>query len=112
MRHRATIHRSLIGLDPVILCAQGVPAIRVARSPQRTWHSDHDVIEDVGPQAMRGGIHLYAEAAYRLVNARALPFERWVSDEHRAKAQERVEKWVPSTMAEAREGLAAGKGSQ
>ena len=108
--HRARTQRALIGLDPVILCAQGVPALRVARSPQRTWHSDHDVMDDVGPQAMRGGIHLYAEAAYRLVNAEVLPFERWVSDEHRAKARERVDAWVPATIAEAREGLEAGKG--
>ena len=109
--HRAQTHRRLIGLDPVIMCAQGVPAVRVARSPQRTWHSDHDTPDDVGPQAMRGGIHLYAEAIYRLVNAEALPFERWVSDEDRAKAQERVDRWVPATIAEAREGLDAGKGT-
>ena len=108
--HRAKTQRALIGLDPVILCAQGVPAIRVARSPQRTWHSDHDVMDDVGPQAMHGGIHLYAEAAYRLVNAGNLPFKRWVSDKDQAKAQERVNAWVPATLAEAREGLAAGKG--
>jgi len=93
------------------MCAQGVPAIRVARSPQRTWHSDHDALRDVGPQAMREGIHLYAEAAYRLVNAETLPFERWVSDEDRTKAQEQVDKWVPTTIEEAREGLAAGKGA-
>jgi len=109
--HRAVTHRRLIGLDPVIMCAQGVPAIRVARSPQRTWHSDHDALRDVGPQAMREGIHLYAEAAYRLVNAETLPFERWVSDEDRTKAQEQVDKWVPTTIEEAREGLAAGKGA-
>jgi len=107
--HRMQTHRRLIGLDPVIMCAQGVPAIRVARSPQRTWHSDHDTPDDVGPQAMRAGIHLYAEAAYRLVNAETLPFERWVSDEDRAKAQERVDRWVPRTIEEAREGIAAGK---
>ena len=107
--HRMETHRGLIGLDPVIMCAQGVPAIRVARSPQRTWHSDHDVLDDVGPQAMRSGIHLYAEAAYRLVNAQTLPFERWVSEEDRTKAQERVDKWVPRTIEEAREGIASGK---
>ena len=107
--HRMETHRGLIGLDPVIMCAQGVPAIRVARSPQRTWHSDHDALDDVGPQAMRSGIHLYAEAAYRLVNAETLPFQRWVSDADRAKAQERVDKWVPRTIVEAQEGLASGK---
>ena len=107
--HQAVTHRQLIGLDPVILCAQGVPAVRVSRVPQRTWHSDHDALRDVGAQAMRAGIHLYAEAAYRLVNADPFPFERWVSDEDRAKAQERVDKWVPKSLAEARQGLAEGK---
>ncbi len=104
--HAMETHRRLIGLDPVILCARGVPAIRVARSPQRTWHSDHDTVDDVGPQAMRGGIHLYAEAAYRLVNAPKLPFERWVSEADREKAQERVDRWVPTTIEAARQGLA------
>lgn len=107
--HRMEKHRRLITLDPIITCAQGVPAIRVARSPQRTWHSDHDSPDDVGPQAMRAGIHLYAEAVYRLVNAETFPFERWVSDEDRAKAQERVDQWVPKTITEAQEGVASGK---
>ena len=109
IKHPMQTHRCLIGLDPIIMCAQGVPAIRVARTPQRTWHSDHDTPDDVGPQAMRAGIHLYAEAAYRIVNAETLPFERWVSAEDRAKAQERVDRWVPRTIEEAREGVAAGK---
>ena len=109
--HRMETHRRLIALDPIIMCAQSVPAIRVARTPQRTWHSDHDTPDDVGPQAMRAGIHLYAEAAYRLVNAETLPFERWVSDEDRAKAQKRVDRWVPRTIEEAREGVASGKAS-
>jgi len=107
--HRMETHRRLISLDPIIMCAQGVPAIRVARAPQRTWHSDHDTLDDVGPQAMRAGIHLYAEAAYRLANAESLPFERWVSDADRAKAQERVDRWTPRTIEEAREGVLSGK---
>ena len=111
IEHPMETNRALISLDPIVMCAKGVPAIRVARTPQRTWHSDHDTPDDVGPQAMRSGIHLFSEAAYRLVNAESLPFERWVSDPDRAKAQERVDRWVPRTIEEAREGLASGKAS-
>ena len=107
--HRMEMHRRLIALDPIIMCAQSVPAIRVARTPQRTWHSDHDILDDVGPQAMRAGIHLYAGAAYRLVNAEMLPFERRVSGEDRTRAQERVDRWVPRTIVEARESIVIGK---
>ena len=68
--------------------ADNVPSVQAERHPQRTWHTQHDSVDDLAPQAMRAGIHLYAEALYRLVNATEVPFPRDVDADARA-AEER-----------------------
>jgi hypothetical protein len=73
----------------------------VERHPQRTWHTQHDSMEDLAPQALRGGIHLYAEALYRLANAAEIPFPRAVDEAARAASRRRLGIWVPKTLAEA-----------
>ena len=88
--HRHRTARRTNTLDPHVLFADGVPAVQVGRNPQRTWHTQHDVVADVAPAAMRAGIHLYAEALYRLVNAPFLPFARTVPDDARRYGEERL----------------------
>ncbi|MBI2195290.1 MAG: M28 family peptidase [Planctomycetes bacterium] len=106
--HRMDARHHFITLDPIVLAAFDVPAVHLDRRPQRTWHTPYDVPEDLAPEAMRSGIHLYAEAAHRLANLPEMPFPRRVSDGDRARAQERLRAWTPRTLAEAREGLAKG----
>ncbi len=92
-------------LDPVVLFSQDVPAIQVARTPQRTWHTNYDTPDDIAPQVMRAGIHLYAEAGYRLVNMPEIPFKRWVNKETRSSGEAVVKKGCPATFEEAKKRL-------
>ncbi|OPZ30373.1 MAG: Aminopeptidase YwaD precursor [Lentisphaerae bacterium ADurb.BinA184] len=88
-------------LDPAVLFADGVPAVQAERHPQRTWHTQKDVMDDLAPAALRAGIHLYAEALYRLVNAPEIPFPREVDEAAREVSRRRLATWVPRTLAEA-----------
>jgi len=90
------------------LFAHNLPAVQVARAPQRTWHTLHDSIDDVAAGAMRMGIHLYAEALYRLVNMPEMPFARQVTDQARQRGQAIIDRWFPKTLAEARRGVEQG----
>jgi len=88
-------------LDPVVLFADGVPAVQVGRHPQRTWHTQHDAMDDLAPQALRAGIHLYAEALYRLVHAPEIPFPRAVDEGARTASRRQRNVWTPKTLEEA-----------
>lgn len=90
-------------LDPMLLFADGVPAVQIERHPQRTWHTQHDTMDDLAPAALRAGIHLYAEALFRLANVRDLPFAREVNEaaqdaSRRRRALPELDgAWLPAT---------------
>ncbi len=107
--HPMQSYRQLISLDPIILFAHNVPGVQVCRRPQRTWHTEYDSIDDLAGAAMRAGVHLYAEALYRLVNMPRLPFTRSVSEEERARGLTKARAFTPRTLDEAGRGITEGK---
>jgi len=98
--HPMKIENRVNSLDPVILFADNVPAVQVTRSPQRTWHTNHDVVDDISAAALHDGIHLYAEAVYRLANTAHIPFERRVSEEARLRGEAKLREWIPSALSQ------------
>ena len=56
MEYRADVQFHFTGLDQVFLSARGVPTLWFQRSPQLTWHTRHDIVDDISPTAMRASI--------------------------------------------------------
>ncbi len=74
MEYRADVQFHFTGLDQVFLSARGVPTLWFQRSPQLTWHTRHDIVDDVSPTAMRASIAAAVELLRRAAaNPNAFP---------------------------------------
>ena len=74
MEYRADGQFHFTGLDQVFLSARGVPTLWFQRSPQLTWHTRHDIVDDVRPPAMRASIAAAGELLRRAAaNPNAFP---------------------------------------